>query len=75
VSDIKFYELRFSEYRNSMPKLIYLENIGIGYYQLLCLTKIIEKISKLENISVMEAANKFLKEIEHQYFKGYQNYV
>lgn len=74
MSDLKFYLIRFSEYRNSLPKLAHLENIGFGYDQLLCFTRIIEKISKQENVSVIEAATRFLKGIEQQYFKGYQYY-
>ena len=58
-----------------MLLLLHLEMTGFGYDQLIGLTKIIERISIREKISLMEAANKFLNEIEQQYFKQYQNYV
>ena len=74
-SNIEYFENRHSEYIKRMPILDHLENIGFGYDQLIGLTKIIERISIREKISLMEAANKFLNEIEQQYFKRYQNYV
>lgn len=70
-SNLKFYEMKYSVYYERMPIVIHLENIGFGYDQLIWLTKIIERISKIQRISLMEATNKLLGYIEQHYFREY----
>jgi len=72
MSDIRFYEFMVSGYLERMSKLDHLENIGFGYDHLVRLTKIIERISKNESISLKEAANNLLLNIAVQYSKELQ---
>jgi hypothetical protein len=65
--NIKFYESRISEYLETILRVDYLEIMGLGYDHLVWLTKIIERISKIENISLKRGANKLLKDIDLQY--------
>lgn len=63
----KFYEIRISEYLETILRVNYLEIMGFGYDHLVWITRIIERISKIENISLKRAANKLLKDIDLQY--------
>ncbi len=63
-------EVRISVFKNSISTYGALEIMGSGYDQFVLIRKIIERKSKEQNISLIEAANEFYNQIklEHLVF-------
>jgi len=66
--EIEIYKMRFPDFLGGLNTLFHLEKMGLGEVQLLRLIRIVESTSRLENISLKEAVNRFLKRIEQQYW-------
>ena len=60
-------EVRISDFKNSILTYGALEIMGFGYDQFVLIRKIIERISKKQNISLIEATNEFYNEIKLEY--------
>ena len=60
-------EVRISVFKNSISTYGALEMMGFGYDQFVLISKIIERISKKQNILLIKAANEFYNQINLDY--------